>query len=235
MINLRIETLLVRAFRGVEDLTIGFSELATIVGENATGKSTIGLTINRALLQEETNQKQITPEDYPYGVPGATEIRPTLNLSTEELESLVFRALLPDAGSERYPVIRTWLEGQGNQLEIIVRPSKTEAKWGGLLFTGNQVAGEQPSEGNKGPWANFIGQGSDREVSSPAAVQMAVANRVYEIRETVPRLVAALIRDRFKYFDEVRTPSVGIGRSGAVESMGARNCQRAAELERSHR
>jgi len=97
-------------------------------GESATGKSTIGLAINRALLQEETNQKQITPEDYPYGVPGATEIRLTLNLSTEELESLVFRALLPDAGSQRYPVIRTWLEGQGNQLEIIVRPSKTGAK-----------------------------------------------------------------------------------------------------------
>ena len=58
MINLRIETLLVRAFRGVEDLTIGFSELATIVGENATGKSTIGLAINRALLQAETNHSR---------------------------------------------------------------------------------------------------------------------------------------------------------------------------------
>lgn len=220
MSKLRIETLRIREFRGINDLTIEFSGLTTMVGENATGKSTIGLAIQKNLLQAATNENQIKAEDYPYGVSGSTEIRLGLILSIEELESLIFRHFLPAVNNERYGVIRTWLEGHGNRLEIVIRQSTTEVQWGSLRFTENLVAGEEPAEGNQGPWVNFARQGSVVDFRSQAALQLAVAKRSYDIGSNISNLAGASFRDRFKYFEEFRIPSVGKGRSDAVESMG---------------
>ena len=77
---MRIKSLNVQGFRCFRDLSLTFDpQLTTLVGENGTGKSTIGLAVSKLITQFISGGNEISQEDYPYGIPGQLAVEATID------------------------------------------------------------------------------------------------------------------------------------------------------------
>ncbi len=63
---MRIKSLNIQGFRCFRDLSMTFNpQLTTLVGENGTGKSTVGLAVSKLFRQCVTTSDEFRAEDYP--------------------------------------------------------------------------------------------------------------------------------------------------------------------------
>lgn len=98
---MRIKTLCIEGFRCFSNASLDFApKLTVMVGENGTGKSTIGLALEKLLMQCKLDVDQIDHSDYPYGVRGPVKVQAVLGLSEQELNNGPIARLIPDATPE---------------------------------------------------------------------------------------------------------------------------------------
>src|SRR4030042_5454205 len=94
---MHIKSLYIEGFRSIKNLTLDLdSKLTTLVGENNTGKSAIGIALNKLFsLLATGNKDHILKEDYPYGKSGRMVLRATLVFSPSEIEEQLVDKIIP--------------------------------------------------------------------------------------------------------------------------------------------
>lgn len=216
----------IQGFRALLDVSLVLDRrVSTLVGENATGKSTIGLAIERLLrnLVSHLGEDAITREDFPYGVLGPLAINATIELAPQEAERLLIEKLTPSgvSGSARERLAR-WLRGFGNEITLtLTRPDPpglsalpTRVWWGNMTIWANQMRiGDEAIVlgGSVRHWTNFAaalanGGISEESLSSHLEQQ-------FVLDETPMNMLAAnlgeFLRNSYKLVPEFRFRSTG--------------------------
>lgn len=215
---MHIESLHVERFRGIRDLSLTFeSGLTVLVGENNTGKSSIGLALSRVLAAGEANNNSFPETDRHYGTAEPFTIDVGIRLSDQEFTKLIRDPIIPDGfPQERLTALTQWLPEQHEIVHMVFRPHGVDLECGSLK-TYQSLIGVRPNQ-DHGRWEDFIQNGSPRDWASRDSLDQALSARSYHLQVAVAQDVSRQLNDRFKLVPEFRSP-VALARTGALESM----------------
>src|SRR3989304_2814900 len=117
-----IKSLHIEGFRCFQDISATFDpKLTILVGENSTGKSTVGLAITK-FFNLLIGRANISIEDYPYGIAGPMIFEITIGLQEKEVKELLIDNLIPnDLSDEKKSLLRNLLLQQGDNIRISMR------------------------------------------------------------------------------------------------------------------
>lgn len=221
---MRIKSLHIEGFRSVGDLTMTFDpKLTILVGENNTGKSTVGVALLKVFMQASIGNDLIVNEDYPYSNPGQMTIEATLDLSHQEVEKQLVAKLVPPEYPGQDSPLHKWLRQQGLEVKFtVIRPSSPSAipsalRWGQLHIIGGQVSigsAANPDAGGRS-WLH---------VARPAAegglpdIDGAVRGQ-FSLDRTLGSEVAVFAMSRYKRIEEFRDGATQGLRSGGTETL----------------
>jgi hypothetical protein len=219
---MRIESLKIQRFRGIEDLYLEFEAgITTLVGENNTGKSSVGDALGRVFQAGAGNQSGLASVDYPYGVTGPFIIDVGATFSEAEITQLIGHHLAPsDTPTGRMTTITEFVRNQGNRVHIIFTQSGVRSRWGALEFFGQNLKCET-TDVVEGRWRDFVLSGPIPEWSSTITLSSAINGRAYELGATITQNICQYILEKYKFISEFRTRS-SLSDTGAIESMGVR-------------
>lgn len=227
---MRLKELHIEGFRSIKSLDMAFCQDITVVlGENNTGKTTIGTAIQRLLGPRATGASEFIGSDYPYDEPCQIKIDLTLDLSDAELESLLIAPLTPvqlrGQGTEALANWRAWLLTRGRSVTISLRHNPGDnipsMVWGDLEINRNTIRSTGAVSGDAGPWAGFakrvvqlIGKESD--------IKYELEQKKWTVdgEDALQRPVINDAAERFKLFPELRTRVDMDTRRSHVESLG---------------
>ena len=218
--SMRIDSLKIQGFRGIENLNLEFeADITTLVGENNTGKSSVGHALATVFQSGAGNRSGLEPEDQPYGVAGPFTIDVGVTFSEPELVHLVGRHMtLPDTPTDRMPTITEFLSSQGNQVHLIFTQPGTRAKLGKLEFFGGNL-GVSPPNRAAGGWSDFVLDGPRSEWSTATTLTEAMNGRAYQLGPNITQNICQYLLEKYKLISEFRTRS-SLSATEATESMG---------------
>ena len=94
--------------------------MCVLVGENNTGKSSVGHALATVFQSGGANRSGLQPEDQPYGVASPFAIDVGVTFSEPELSLLMGRYMtLADTPTDRMTTITEFLSNQGSQVHLI--------------------------------------------------------------------------------------------------------------------
>jgi predicted ATPase len=217
---MRIESLKIQGFRGIENLYLEFEEgITTLVGENNTGKSSVGTALARVFQSGATKTSGLPADDYPYGVTGPFNIDVGVIFSQSEVWQLIGQYLAPlDTPTGRVTTITEFVRNQGNQVHLIFTQTGTQSKWGSLGFSDRKLLGETTDVESE-PWINFVRSGPIPAWSSSTTLSAAIKGHAYELHTDITQIICQYLQGKYKLISEFRTRST-VSATGAIESMG---------------
>ena len=192
--------------------------ITTLVGENASGKSTVVTAFARVVEQGNSSSDVIVGEDYPYGVRGSLRIEASITLTESVLNDLFIHYLARTGQStDRDPDVVEWLQGRGRTITLIIdrpgEPTRPTIQWRDLWFQDNKLMLRPPGNQTSGVrWSN--------EASAVVRNPQNYENVTFELGTDVPSNFGNQISRRFKVFTEFRLPIAKGSSSGALESFG---------------
>ena len=156
---MHIESLSVANFRGIRDLSLTLEPgLTTLVGENNTGKSSVGMALLRVLSAGARGNNTLETADRHYGSMAAFEIDVGCRLSNEEIRELILALIIPEEITEdRRSVLAQWLPGRDKLVHLIFRNHGVELEWGHLRSFESNIG--LRTTGNSGDWATYVSSG----------------------------------------------------------------------------
>lgn len=220
---MRIKSLNIRGFRCFRDLSLTFDpQLTTLVGENGTGKSTIGLAVSKLITQCISGGDEISDEDYPYGIPGHLAIEATLDLSPNEVETILIAPLLGTRIADDDEIsskLRQWLLDQGPEIVLsLTRPGAGSPllRWGEVQFRDKVMAvGVELTGAVNIGWRDVLSGAYGPAVDTIALINEKNVGGIALSSDQVGRA----LHSKYRMVQEFRARSEPGQRTGAVESM----------------
>jgi hypothetical protein len=214
---MQLRSLELQNFRSYSNAFLTFDpRLTTLVGENNTGKSSIGAAIWRALSGGGFPQ-----EELPYGVLTRSVIALTLALSTDEMSELRYTLGLlrrQETADQKY---LHWLESLGNDLTIQLLQTPERSLW---MVRLGQVTFKQD-----GFTLNTAPEDLDAVTGAADAYPPRIdhvfnnldgaAETWLQLPFSVPQHVSSFLTPRVKRVEEFRVRAQPGQRSSAMETM----------------
>lgn len=211
-----LKSLHIEAFRGIDDLHLTFEPgITTFVGENDTGKSTVGYALGKVLRSQS-----LSSEDFPYGERTSGSVVASVELSSKEVQSLFYDHLVPDGNLDASPFLGLFLQQQGKTINLKidnVSPRQDSVRWGEMTLTERNIIWFDRIGNTTNDWQQF----SERMEASNGGAISQIRREGTAINPAV-NLVSSLfafVNEKYKQFEEFRYPSNPGHRGGETESM----------------
>ena len=216
---MRIKSLHIEGFRSIVELDIEFERgITTLLGENATGKSTIVLALSRLTSQlQEPQGDAIKQEDYPYFVIDELSIRAEIQLSSlERLRGLVQPILGGDNAFPRKTLLSKLGDPPRSILVELSRPTPIDAliTWGNLSVRADLIS--IYGEANRQPADSWHGVLSSPDLLNEISEANNAPYGPYNLDRNALPPIGDLLADGIKKFDEFRVRERGEDRLDSI-------------------
>ncbi len=218
-----IKSLHVEGFRSIQNQTLTFEpRLTTLVGENNTGKSIIGLAIKKLFTQCATGREEISITDYPYGIVGPLTIEAALRLSHDEVEKHLLPPLVSGVCSAKdESPLCSWLLRNGNDITLFVRREDdrmvTGLRWGELQIIHNNLIVRSATDSSQA-WTAHASRIHSGHLHGDELQRLKGTFSCGT--EVIQEKLGPFVHGQYKLAEEFRVRSVLGERTAAVESMG---------------
>ena len=216
---MHIDSLVVENFKGIRNLSLRFEPgITTLIGENNTGKSSIGAAISKAFSSGAQGNNSFDVSDLPYGAQSVVKIDVGCRLQKEEIQEVASYLIPTETPSDRMATITTWLNNQGELIHLIFSRSQgVDLEWGSLRFHSTQISGSSSSSAT-GSWPEYVRSGSDRDWSTATYLNAAVKDRTYDLGVNLSVQLSQRLLEKFKIFSEFRQRS-SMSNTSEIESL----------------
>ena len=179
---MHIESLDVKQFRGIRNLSLTFQRgLTVLVGENNIGKSSIGLALSRVMLAGASNNNSFQADDRHYGTLGPFTIDAGINLSDEEFNEIVRDPSIPDGiPQQRIPILTLWLARPGEIVHLVFKNSGVDLE-SGSLRTHQNIIGLRSND-DQSPWATYVLNGQQADWQTRDSLDHILSTHSYDLR-----------------------------------------------------
>ncbi|GEM_PF-2877567 len=207
--------------------------ITCLVGENSTGKSTIGMAMQRLMTANASNgfKLNLSQEDYPYGQFGKTQIELEIELNDEEIDDFI-SGLKPislpkvpnERASEAHEILRNWLRARGKVISLFadneIKQQSTIMKWGDFSFLPESVAvgtaDTQTAITNR--WHQMLADMTFGHLNTGVFRSLTDGKHIQLDSNPIPGFIQNL-QSHFKFFDEFTTRPMMGQKSSALESL----------------